>query len=214
MDVRKKILLVGIGVVILSAAVATQYARITIGYEFSVVHPSDGLIRFVALDNATDGHRLLRVIDNGTGEMKLKFGNISQGMVKTYTAAFAIVNEEGFKVNITGISFTGTGQQYVRVWLHSHANTEASSDGGLQIWDGSNSQGWWILDAGNGDNTTMESTSTPWDSDDHIRYAADTPVAINGSTDFVWVQISIDASSSATKGDYSGTLEFTFKAEE
>jgi len=213
-DVRKKVLLIGIGVVVLSAAVATQYARITVGYTFDVVHPSEGLIRFVAMDNATDGHRLLRVVDNNTGTMRLVFGEIPQGMNKTYTAAFAIVNEEGFTINITNVSIAGTGQQYMRIWLHSSATTDAAADSEkLLIWDGTTAKGYWLLSAGDNDDTTMGSTTTSWDSDDSIKYADSTPAAHNGSTDFVWVQISIDTSG-ATRDNYTGSIEFTFKAEE
>ena len=216
MDVRKKVLLVGIAIAVLSAAVATQYARVTIGYEYNIVHPSNGLIRFVALDNASDGHRLLRVKDNSTtATMNLSFGNIPQGMNKTYSAAFAIVNEEDFKINITGITVTGGGASNMRIWLHSNATTDATQDGNkLLIWDGSNSHGYWILDNGNNNSTNMNGnlTSTPWDANAHIRYAAGTPIAANGNTDFVWVQISIDASN-VTRGSYQGTIEFNFKAE-
>jgi len=215
-DVRKKVLLIGITVAVLSAAVATQYARITIGYEFSVVHPSNGFIRFVAMDNSTDGRRLLRIEDNDTATMTIKFGDIPKGMNKTYTAAFAIVNEEGFPVNITGVSVSGTGASFIRIWLHADPTVDAASEAAtakLLIWDGSASQGYWILDTGDMDNSTMETTSTPWDTDDNIRYAAGTPSAIKGSTDFVWVQISIDTSG-ATKGTtYTGSIEFQFKAE-
>ena len=186
------------------------------------MHPSEGFIRFVALDNATDGKRLLRIEDNNTASMKLKFGNIPKGMNKTYTAAFAIVNEEGFSVNITGVSvnYTGAddGTSFLRIWLHAHANMDAPDEAAgdkLLIWDGSNSHGYWILAAGNNNATNMNGTqtNTPWDTDDHIRYAAGTPKAENGSTDFVWVQISIDTRG-ATKGTtYSGYIEFHFKAE-
>ena len=216
MDVRKKVLLVGIAIAVLSAAVATQYARVTIGYEYNIVHPSNGLIRFVALDNASDGHRLLRVRNNNTtATMNLSFGNIPQGMNKTYSAAFAIVNEEGFPINITGVTVSGNGKQYMKIWLHSNANTDATQEGNkLLIWDGATSHGYWILGNGNNNSTNMNgtSTSTPWDNDDNIRYAAGTPTATNGSTDFVWVQISIDANG-VNRGNYQGTIEFNFKAE-
>jgi len=45
---------------------ATQYAVTKVGYEFSIVHPSDADIRFIGSDNSTDG-RVLRVDGaNGT----------------------------------------------------------------------------------------------------------------------------------------------------
>ena len=213
-DIRKKILLVGVGIAVLSAAIATQYATISMGYEFSVVHPSEGFIRFVALDNSTNGHRLLTVNET-TGNMVLKFGDIPKGMNKTYTAAFAIVNEEGFPVNITGVSVNGSGASYVRIWLHSDATKDATSDTNVLLWNGAAVSGYWILDAGNNNVTDMNgaSTATPWDTDDNIRYAASTPTAISGSTDFVWVQISIDTRGAAM-GDYNdGYIEFHFTSE-
>ncbi|HDN50400.1 MAG: hypothetical protein DRN21_02055 [Thermoplasmata archaeon] len=216
MDVRKKVLLVGIAVAVLSAAVATQYARITIGYEFSVVHPSDGMIRFVALDNASDGSRVLRVRNNGTtATMNLSFGDIPKGMNKTYSAAFAIVNEEPFEVNITGVTVTGSESDAVRIWLHSDADTDATGDTSVMLWNGAALSGYWRLAAGNGDETDMDGagTSTPWDTNDFIRYAAGTPTAVSGTDDFVWVQISIDTNDVAAKGDYTGTIEFQFEAQ-
>ncbi len=214
-DIRKKILLVGVGMAVLSAAIATQYATISMGYEFGVVHPSEGFIRFVASDNAMDGHRLLRIVDNATGKMVLKFGDIPKGMNKTYTAAFAIVNEESFPVNITGVSVNGSGASYVRIWLHADATKDATSDTNVLLWNGAAVSGYWVLAAGNNDTTNMNgaATNTPWDTDDNVRYASSTPVATSGSTDFVWVQISIDTRG-ASMGDYNdGYIEFHFTSE-
>lgn len=216
MDIRKKVLLVGISVAVLSAAVATQYARITIGYEFGVVHPSDGLIRFVALDNATDGYRLLRVRNNGTTmTMNLSFGDIPKGMNKTYSAAFAIVNEESFSVNITGVTVSGDETDAVRIWLHSNADMDATQDTSVMLWNGGAVAGYWILGSGNNDSTNMDgmNVQTPWDSNSYVRYAASKPTATNGNDDFVWVQISIDTNQVDSKGNYNGIIEFHFKAE-
>lgn len=217
MDIRKKILLVGVGIAVLSAAIATQYATISMRYEFSIVHPSNGFIRFVALDNATDGHRLLRVIDNNTAKMVLKFGDIPKGMNKTYTAAFAIVNEEGFSVNVTGVSVNGSGAQYLRIWLHADATKDAKDDASsVLLWkNGAPVSGYWVLDAGNNNTTNMNgtATSTPWDTDDNIRYAAATPTAGSGTTDFVWVQISVDTTNAVIKNYNDGYIEFHFASQ-
>jgi len=213
-DIRKKILLVGVGIAVLSAAIATQYATTSMGYEFNVVHPSNGFIRFVALDNATDGHRLLRV-NNDTAEMILKFGDIPKGMNKTYTAAFAIVNEENFRLNVTGVSVNGSGAQYLRIWLHADATKDAKDDtSSVLLWNGTPVSGYWVLAAGNNNTTNMNgaATSTPWDTDDNIRYAAATPTAANGTTDFVWVQISVDTTNVAN-GNYNGYIEFHFASQ-
>ena len=216
--VRKRLLILGIAIVALSAAIATQYARMSIGYEFTVVHPAEGLIRFVGYDNSSaDNVRLLRVENNHTNPtLKLYFGDIPKGMNKTYTAAFAIVNEEDFPVNIVGVNVDGIGGNYIQIWLHADATKKADDDTSVLLWN--KGTGWaggtaWTLANGDGNPSTMNggATNTPWDSTANIRYAESTPVATSGSTDFVWVQISIDTTG-ASLGSYSGSIEFEFEA--
>ncbi|MEM0467251.1 MAG: hypothetical protein QXX20_06630 [Candidatus Thermoplasmatota archaeon] len=104
MRLQKRLLVLGIALVILSTVMATQYATSRVGYEYSIGHPSNADIRFVACDNSTDNITVLRLAgSNGTNAaLKLHFGgNFSAGYNKTYTAAFAIVNEEVFPVYIT-----------------------------------------------------------------------------------------------------------------
>lgn len=222
LQIRRRLLILGIAIVALSAAIATQYARMSIGYEFTVVHPAEGLIRFVGYDNSSaDGVRLLRIENNATNPtLKLYFGDIPKGMNKTYTAAFAIVNEEDFPVNIVGINVDGTGANYIQVWLHADATKKANDDTSVLLWN--KGTGWaggtaWTLAKGDGDTSTMNGgvTDTPWDSTASIRYADSTPVATSGSTDFVWVQISIDTSgisSWSSPTSYTGSIEFEFEA--
>ncbi len=215
--VRKRLLILGIAIVALSAAIATQYARMSIGYEFTVVHPAEGLIRFVGYDNSSeDNVRLLRVEDNTNPTLKLYFGDIPKGMNKTYTAAFAIVNEEDFPVNIVGVNIDEISGNYIQIWLHADATKKADDDTSVLLWN--KGTGWaggtaWTLANGDGNPSTMNggATNTPWDSTASIRYAESTPVATSGSTDFVWVQISIDTTG-ASLGSYSGSIEFEFEA--
>lgn len=217
MLVRKRLLILGIAIVALSAAIATQYARMSIGYEFTVVHPAEGLIRFVGYDNSSeDNVRLLRVEDNTNPTLKLYFGDIPKGMNKTYTAAFAIVNEEDFPVNIVGVNIDEISGNYIQIWLHADATKKADDDTSVLLWN--KGTGWaggtaWTLANGDGNPSTMNggATNTPWDSTASIRYAESTPVATSGSTDFVWVQISIDTTG-ASLGSYSGSIEFEFEA--
>ena len=104
MRIDRRLVLIGVMLIVLSMTMATQYAIIRTSYSYSLVHPSNADIRFIASDNSTDGIFLLRI--NGTNgttnsELILSFGNISANQNKTYTAAFGIVNEESVAVNIT-----------------------------------------------------------------------------------------------------------------
>ncbi|MEA3458072.1 MAG: hypothetical protein U9R21_05280, partial [Candidatus Thermoplasmatota archaeon] len=65
MKIDRRLMLLGVMLVVLSVAVATQYATTKVNYSYSIVHPSNADIRFVASDNSSeDGNRLLRVADN------------------------------------------------------------------------------------------------------------------------------------------------------
>jgi len=216
---RKKLLLIAVAMVTVSAVVATQYARADLSFSYTVVHPSQGFIRFIGGDNNTNGERIFQG-NNATTTFTLSFGNdITHGMNKTYTAAFAIVNEEGFKVNITDIDVAGDSN-YIKVWLHGDPTQDASSEAGaVLMWDGSNGDpdnSYWTLGAGNGnpsdisaDGTTQ--ISTPWDYSNDVRYCEDTTAATNGTSDYVWVQVTILAYNAAMQS-YSGTITFYFEA--
>lgn len=202
---------------------ATQYAATKIGYEYSIVHPSDSDIRFIGSDNTSQGVRVLRVPNNASGDvdMKLVFDNVTANQNKSYTAAFGIVNEEAFAVNITHIrvSTTGTGSDYMQIWLHGDRDALAGDDASsVFVWDkGSAASGFtdnsstaWQLASGNQDSTNMDgaSATTPWDGTAHIRYNdLYNSDAASTTNDFVWVQVSIDAPANADTGNtYTGNV--------
>ena len=230
MNVDKRLMLLGVLLVVLSMTMATQYAVTKVGYEYAIVHPSNADIRYIGSDNSSwGGTRLLRVntsiAANGTGKevLYLKFGNWSANYNKTYTAAFGIVNEEPFAVNVTKITVSSTaGTNYMKIYLNPTRNTKAGSNGVLM-----NDQGTalttedtcaWKLAAGNGDPSDMSSTgsnsiSTPWDDIAGVRYSIDNTTAVNGTSDFIWIQISIDIPSNVdVGGNHYGTIEVHFKA--
>lgn len=215
--------------VVLSMTMATQYATTRIGYSYSIVHPSESDIRFIGSDNSTDGIRILRMTDNSTtGVLELKLGgNLSSGQNKTYTAAFGIVNEEGFPVNIThfNVSTTGgTGPDYLEVWLHGDRDQAQQSDASsVCVWSKgsvghSSSSNVWRLGKGDNDPTTMcadgnghtsAQLDTPWDnSQSNVRYSMnDANNSVNATSDFVWVQISINVPTGADSDlTYAGTV--------
>jgi len=216
---RKKLLLIAVAMVAVSAVVATQYARAQLSYEYSINHPSNGFIRFVGSDNATDGIRVLRA-ESGNTTLKLNFGDLTKGVNKTYTAAFAIVNEENFSVDITDIEVSPTsGADYLQIWLHGNPTAKAENDAssvfmwnkGSDVTPGDTTA--WTLAAGNSDPSNMGSgITTAWDGTAQVRYTESTASATSGTDDYVWVQISIDIPDTASAGSYSGTITFDFEA--
>lgn len=221
MRIDRRLMLIGVMLIVLSMTMATQYAVTKVGYSYSIVHPSDADIRFIAYDKAPDDIYLLRVLNNGSTDQDITvpFGNVSASQNKTYTAAFGIVNEEQYAVNIThvNVSMDGTGTDYMQIWFHGSQNQTAENDAtSVYVWDKGSIQGGysastcvWQLAAGDGDTTTINgaSNSTFWNEQAHIQYATLGYTAVNQTDDYVWVQISItpplNADSSHT---YSGQI--------
>ncbi|MCX6664679.1 MAG: hypothetical protein NT038_01265 [Euryarchaeota archaeon] len=184
-----RFLAIGILVVLLSTLFATQYATTKVSFSYAVVHPSNADIRFVGSDNSSDdGLRVLRISGaNGTNALiGLEFGDWSANTNKTYTAAFAIVNEEGFALNITHITVTNTSgsSDYMQVWLHGNGSLKAEDDptsvfvynNGSALKTASSVS--WQFAKGDGDAGTMHPDisdgatmiSTGWDESAHVRY--------------------------------------------
>ncbi|MCD6513219.1 MAG: hypothetical protein J7K61_06430 [Thermoplasmata archaeon] len=209
MDVRKKVLLVGMAIVVLSAAIATQYARVSIAYSYGV-SASDGAIRFIARDVAPDGNYVLQ---NNGNSMELHLGTFTPGTNKTYTAAFGIVNEENFNVYLYNVTVTGSGTGNMKIWLHKNPNITASNDPtAVLVWDGDYTSFSNItFHAGNNDATDASSDAgtinTPLDSG--VRYNTTSPAATDNN-DYWWVQISIDIPSGTGDASYSGNIYFSF----
>ncbi len=220
MNVYRRLLLLGVLLVVLSMTMATQYATTKIGYEFNIVHPSNADIRYIGSDNSTDGIRILRVDgDNSSGQRNVKLtfgGNFTERQNKTYTAAFGIVNEESFAINITHINVSTTDTDYMQIWLHSDRDAQAGSDAtgsSVLVWD-KGTKGYsasscvWQLAAGDQDASSMDggNIATPWDSTANVRYSNSNTDAINQTDDYVWVQVSLDIADGAASGSYSGTI--------
>jgi hypothetical protein len=67
----------------------------------------------------------------------------------------------------------------------------------------------WNLSEGDQDPDTMDggNIATPWDDVAHVRWSEDETNAVNGTDDYVWVQISIDVPLDADESlVYSGTI--------
>jgi hypothetical protein len=211
MKIDRRLTLLGVMLVILSMTMATQYATTKVGYRYSIVHPSEADIRFIGSDNSSGG-RVLRVNTNTTANryMILELGNWSPSENKSYSAAFGIVNEESFPVNITYANVSGAGVSgaYIDILLHSNRKTDAWGDTKCWLVDSGSARTTsntcaWKLGAGDGDASTCDAGATPWDNTAHVRFSTDNATAAtNGTSDFVWVQVTIDLPADAA--DLSG----------
>jgi hypothetical protein len=224
MRIDRRLVLLGIVIIVLSMTMATQYATTKVAYSFAIVHPSDADIRFIGSDNSSgDSFRVLRVNNNNSGTqfVTIELGSWMPNSEKNYTAAFGIVNEETQKVNITYVNVSGVNASYLNIWLHGDRSTDAGSEGGAVKVVSSGASVYnansvaWTLGAGDSNPNTMNLSdlTTPWDETSHVRYSIDdTKNAVNESSDFVWIQISLNIESTAPLQAATGTIEFHFKA--
>jgi hypothetical protein len=242
MRIDRRLTLIGILLVILSMTMATQYATTQIGYRYGILHPSEGAIRFIGSDNSTDGIRVLRtqsLTNASPAIIEVFFGNISANQNKTYTAAFGIVNEEPFAINITYINLSHPGDEYMKIWLHGNPSSRATDDStsvlmfnnntSTTVWDATD----WTLARGDQNVRTMRynvsnaasEITTLWDETAYVQYSLNSSVARNANrtadmpdnsldnaSDFVWVQISLDLPADAELEIKSGIIWIHFEA--
>ena len=213
---------------LLNMAVATQYAVTKIGYVYTIVHPSDASIRYIGSDNSSDGIRVLRVSGSNVTNIQLvlRLGDIySSNMKKTFTAAFGLVNEETYPINITYINVSSSNYTYMKIWLHgnrtANANSTLTDPSSVFMWDNNTivnatNTTAWTLASGDANSSGMcynvsDRTNctipTPWDETAHVRYSINNSNASSGVSDFVWVQITVDIPESVESiGAHTGTI--------
>ena len=216
MELRKRMLVLLVALVALSTVAATQFATSDIGYEYGIVSASDSNIRFIGHDYGADGTLVLRADSTDGDGLTLDLGDVARGQKVWYTAAFGIVNEEALGMNITAVSATGTGADYMQIYLHVNANTKAELDSGTLIWDKtSGAQSFtWALAAGDNDATDIDGATdidTPVDGPANVRAMTD-PDADDDATgdDHVWVQVILDIPEAASNAQLTGTITFSF----
>jgi len=228
MKVSKKWLILAVLLLVFNMITATQYAVTKVGYSYTIIHPSDASIRLIGSDNSSDGIRVLRVAGSNTTNvaLTLRIGNVfSTGMIKTYTAAFGIVNEELYSLNITHINVSSSNHTYMEIYLHgnrtANANSTTNDPSTVFMWDNdtminaSNTTAW-ILAAGNENSSDMcsnttdrtnHSTNTTWDETAHVRYSRNETDAVSNVSDFVWVQVTLNIPDTVdTLGEHTGTI--------
>ncbi|RLF31315.1 MAG: hypothetical protein DRM98_05800 [Thermoplasmata archaeon] len=228
MKVNRKWMILAIMFLLLNMAVATQYAVTKIGYVYTIVHPSDASIRYIGSDNSSDGIRVLRVSGSNVTNIQLvlRLGDIySSNMKKTFTAAFGLVNEETYPINITYINVSSSNYTYMKIWLHgnrtANANSTLTDPSSVFMWDNNTivnatNTTAWTLASGDANSSGMcynvsDRTNctipTPWDETAHVRYSINNSNASSGVSDFVWVQITVDIPESVESiGAHTGTI--------
>jgi hypothetical protein len=235
MKIKKRYLILAVLFLIFNMLTATQYAITKVGYSYTIVHPSDASIRYIGSDNASDGIRVLRVVGSNTTNVQvtLHLGDVySTNMQRTFSAAFGIVNEEAYPINITHINVSSNNFTYMKIWLHgnrtANANSTSNDPSTVLMWDNNTivnatNTTAWILAAGNQSskdmcynvsNRTSYSVNTTWDETAHVRYSIDNNNAISGTSDFVWVQITLDLPESVQQiGTITGTIWIHLESE-
>ena len=222
---------------VLNMVIATQYAVTRIGYSYTLVHPCDASIRFIGSDNSSDGIRVLRITDldnNDTNiQLTLRLGDVySANMKKTFSAAFAIVNEENYDLNITHINVSSANYTYMKIWLHGNRTADAENasldPSAVLMWDNdtivneSNTTAW-TLKAGDGNTSNMcantsdsdtYNITTSWDETAHVRYSLNNTFVNTSVGDYVWVQITIDIPETIQDtGSHTGTIWIHLESE-
>jgi hypothetical protein len=234
MRIDKRLFIIGVMVLVTAMVMATQYSVTKIGYELNIVHPSNSNIRFIGSDNSSDAVRVLRVAGPNSTKVSviLELGNLSINQTITYSAAFGIVNEEKFAVNITHINVTSLNWTYMKIWLHGDRDADASDNtsdprsvfmfNNGTVVNASNTTAW-ILAAGNnnpGDmcsnvsDRTNNSCNTTWDQTTHVRFSENNTNATTNVSDYVWAQIVIEVHDVVDCiGPHTGTIFINFEAE-
>lgn len=228
MRMDRRLVLIGVILVVLSMTMATQYANTRASYTFTIVHPSNADIRFIASDNSSsDGERCLRIVNNVSGSqyVTIDLGSWMPDSSTNYTAAFGIVNEQGQYINLTYVNISGVNASYLDMWVHGDRDVDAPDDASSVqiIQDGAAlftaNHRVWTFAPGDGDVQTMSNdTSTQlqtlWDNGANVQYYdKEGNNSENGTSDFVWVQISLDISKTAITGSAStGTIYIHFIA--
>ena len=231
MRIDRRLVLIGVMVVVLSMTMATQYATTKISYSYGIVHPSNADVRFIGSDNSSDdAKRCLRVTTNASTSrfLTLELGDWFPNSQKNYTAAFGIINEENFNITITHVNVSDEATSaYLDIWVHGDRDADYSGDSSssvLLVNDGAAqytaSSSAWVLAAGDGTTNTMSADgstqlTTEWDHTSGIQYSVnDANNSVNETSDFVWFGVSLDIPSNAPDAAAaSGTIYVHFKAD-
>ena len=158
--------------VVLSVINATQFARVGAAYSYTVSNYG-AYVHFLTRDGDPIDSSKPVLTSSGNTSYSLSLGIWCPGTNKTYTAAFAIVNEEDYAVTLVGVNVEGTGIDYVYIYAHKNANKTCTADKivtdvaanretvageSALLWNGSagKGSGTWVLAKGDGNTATYD----------------------------------------------------------
>ena len=234
MNIKFRLFIIGMFLVITTMAVATQFAITDMKYEYIISIPvvPDYGIKYIGSDNSSDGIRVLRIVPDEADSFKIVLGNVSVNYQWAYSAAFGIVNEDNFTKRITHIEVFSSTPTYLKIWLHGNRDVNANNlsndptsvlmyDNGTII-SGSNTVAW-ILAPGDRDATTICSNTTDTnrytnmtnqDEVAGVRYSLNDTDAKSEISDYVWVQVELNIPSSVNAEDvHTGSIHIHFESD-
>ncbi len=136
MKIWKKLMVVGVAVVLVSTAVATQYINVNSDATLEVETKTSNL-QLCAHDPSVTGTHNYTLANTSSNGYSIDLGTWGEHNEFTSTGAFLIVNAGSQPLNITDVRITGDTSSFftaANVYLHGGEHARALSDGG----DGSN----------------------------------------------------------------------------
>jgi len=241
MDIKFRLFVIGMLLVVTTMAVATQFAITDMKYEYEIVIPTipDFGIKYIGSDNSSDGIRVLRTIPSEEEGFKIVLGNVSMNYQWTYSAAFGIVNEDKFAKCITHIDVYSSTTTYLKIWLHGKKNVNADNisndptsvlmyDNGTVV-NRKDTIAWTLAIGDNNVKTLCSNvtnnldivahdieytTYTKWDETASVRYSLNDTDAKSEISDYVWVQVELNIPQSVDAEDaHIGSIHIHFKSE-
>jgi len=220
MKLDARLYIIGVLLVVLTMAIGTQFAVSGVENEYFIIPSVDYGIRYIGSDNSSDGIKVIRADKNKPNEnFKLVLGNVTAGSEFVYSAAFGIVNEENYCINITHMEISSSKSTYLKIWLHgdrdANANNLSNDPTSVLMYDNgtivneSDTIAWTLASGDNNANTICCNVTdgdkytiiTDWDEFADVSYSLNDTNATSGISDFVWVQIELNIPRSV---DYAG----------
>lgn len=118
---------------------ATQYARAPVKYNYYIVQARHADIALVpGTDLAPNGQPLLQNATSQVGLYNLSLGRWGPGYRVNYTDAFNVTNNEAFPIKMIGFNFSGTGGEYLNIYILNNTNPGIDIFGDTQVlvWNG------------------------------------------------------------------------------
>jgi hypothetical protein len=118
---------------------ATQYARAPVKYNYYIVQARHADIALVpGTDLAPNGQPLLQNATSQVGLYNLSLGRWGPGYRVNYTDAFNVTNNEAFPIKMIGFNFSGTGGEYLNIYILNNTNpgTDIFGDFQVLVWNG------------------------------------------------------------------------------